>query len=139
MNTSHLTRSVLLAAGLFTLTGLSFSAHAEVSVKVKNCANNQITVCSYNGKDSSMLVQYQRASFIEQGKGKKLKCKGQGKGGCKLMVIVSDSYSDCGDYGTRVGSRHKGHVLIYGNSSNDDLVEVSSSEYNDSNACDNHD
>ncbi len=75
----HTALTLFITASL----GLSFNAQADIKVYVKNCAGQEVNVKSFNAKDNSMSVAYQAKKLIHD-KGKSFKCKGQGKGRCKL-------------------------------------------------------
>lgn len=71
--------TTLVAASL----GFSVNAYADIKVYVKNCADFAIGIETFNGKDSTWLVNYDYKT-LDIGSGKSLKCKGQGKGKCKV-------------------------------------------------------
>ena len=72
--------------------GLSFNAQADIKVYVKNCAYSKVRVSSFHAKDSAMTLSYQ-SKKISSGDSAKLKCKGQGKGYCKLIACNGDKPS----------------------------------------------
>ena len=138
MKTATFKKSALLAAALFTLLGFSFSAHAKVKFRVKNCAGEKMLVCVFDGKDKDYVFEADFAR-IKDGDKASMKCAGQGKGGCKVRA-TSMSVDICNPDSTGSGiifdGRHKGYFLLHGDDGNSDLEEVSESVFKADNACD---
>jgi hypothetical protein len=100
--------------------GTGSDAHADIAVWVQHCntrakdgADNKhpVEVCSYNAKDTSLSVSYEQKS-VPYKHVRKLKCKGEGKGFCKIRWDWEDGLdSDCNssDEKTKVD---KGKYLI---------------------------
>ena len=116
----------LIAISLFTLLGTSFAVHAKVKFKVRNCGDEKMLVCVFNGKDSVRMFE---ADFSRLGVNSTatLKCAGQGKGGCKVRATLQHtSHCDSSDMNDFSGN-HKGYYILHDKY---DLEEVSESEYN---------
>ena len=83
----HLITTLALLLAI-NFAGIS-TAHAAIKIYVKNCADKEMTVHAYNARDSALIVPYQTQS-VSKGEGKSVKCKGQGKGFCKVRNIDTD-------------------------------------------------
>ena len=59
---------------------------AEIKVDIRNCTGEKIDIKSYNAKDGSQLNPYTKKNDVKPGRKVTLKCKGQGKGFCKIKV-----------------------------------------------------
>ncbi|SMF82052.1 hypothetical protein [Pseudobacteriovorax antillogorgiicola] len=64
---------------------IASSSFAEISVDIRNCSGKSISIKSYNAKDGSMSSSYDYKT-AKAGQKKTLKCKGQGKGFCKIRI-----------------------------------------------------
>ena len=134
MKASRLAQYAIIAVSLFTLLGIATTAHANQKVRVKNCSGEKMLVCTFDGKDSATVAE---ADFkrLENGKTTTLKCKGQGKGGCKVKADGRDN-SACGERSGKLFSgRHKGYFLLFDDEENSDFVKVPESEYKKADAC----
>ena len=78
-----LIRSVITGACLLLLPTLGQAK--QVKVHVKNCMDVKVIACSYNGKDSSRISEFQKKIVAKNGT-TTLKCKGQGKNRCKVSL-----------------------------------------------------
>ena len=137
MKTSRLTQYAIIAVSLFALLGIATTAHAKQKVRIKNCSGDKMLVCTFNGDDSATRIEADRTK-LSKNSTTTLKCEGNGKGGCKVKADSNQS-RECGDRkGKLFSGRHKGYFLLFGDNDNDDLVEVSESEYEDDNACTTH-
>ena len=65
---------------------------------------------SHNGKDSECSFAYTDKTLDEQETGT-FKCKGQGKGRCKI-TLTSAAFEDCGDQG-RINVDHGDTLLVF--------------------------
>lgn len=137
MKLSYL-KSGVIAVSLSLALGTALNAHAgsgsHKKVYLKNCyANEKVRVCAFNGKDSVTAVEHS-TDTIGYGEGTKLKCHGQGKGGCKVRTDSNES-NPCGARsGKLFDGRHKGYFRIMGESDGD-LEEITETQYNSADVC----
>ena len=92
--------STLLILLAINLAGMS-TAQAAIKIYVKNCAGMRVSVGTFNAKDSVQSVHYEVNEFII-GEGSSLKCKGQGKGFCRVRLRAINNCEDEDGFTTKV-------------------------------------
>ncbi len=78
----------VLTSLLIASLGLSYNAQADIKIYVKNCSGSKMDVDTFNAKDDSWISPYQSKS-ISHNDSKKMKCKGQGVGRCRINTDCS--------------------------------------------------
>lgn len=94
---------------------LSSGAQAITRIDVVNCAASdnsgaKWTFCSFNAKDSSKTFPYQ-SKELRIGRSAELKCKGEGKGYCKVKVGNPNDDNKCGRSKTYKLDKNKTHIF----------------------------
>ena len=75
----------VLTSLLIASLGLSYNAQAAIKIYVKNCADTNVKVETFDAKDGEMSFAYQTKN-VSPNESKKMKCKGQGKGFCNVIT-----------------------------------------------------
>ena len=85
-----------ISSAIFSLF-MATPLYADIKLDIRNCTGEDIDIRAYNAKDSSLGVPYSEKKDVKPGKKVTLKCKGEGKGFCKVRVYgitCGGSFSD---------------------------------------------
>lgn len=101
--------TLAVLATVLTASGAAQAA-AEIEVHVRNCTRSKLKVEVYDAKDTTETVPASQKTFDGDHRGQThlFRCKGQGRGYCKVLVFTrsgADSDSCIADWGGE-GSTH---------------------------------